>query len=156
MTLNEQIQKILSEAVKKNEEGMVEEVSPRKIISTIRNIFETTYKKLLYAKVSDLIYVSTNKKPDQLLGYSDDEDDFYLALSEYFWGSELHIVIGNASSGAYEGQGIMVEILTALFAMGANMYLVKKRVLIIKDDRSDGIWKHIATKIGVEYVNDEN
>ncbi len=122
--------------------------------NAIRAVFDKKFGYLnLYMKESDYMYISTDRNPERASMYGDgNPKHYYLALSCYNDGEDLTVVVTNATAGPFKGKGLTSDIIKAVFEVAEKkLGMFKRKVLFIDTDASDGAWKSMAQKLGVEY-----
>lgn len=143
----------LKKLIKELSDGEIQEVDLTDIQPLIKQTFAKKYPKAkLYFEQEDYTYVSTDKdEPTAASMWGEgSRKHYYFAFNLYAEGETLNLVISNATANGFKG--VTGDIVKALFDFGTKKYKpIKQKVLNIEDDRSGGVWKKIAQKLGVEY-----
>lgn len=112
------------------------------LIPFVKQIFSSRYPGIDFT-------VHLNEEEYVVIQTQDGEFGFYISLSHQY--GENIISVANAYAGKYRGLvGLIVQ-------KAANILEVKypnaTTTLVIQDDKSDGYWKKLAAKLGIETEN---
>jgi hypothetical protein len=130
------------------------ELDGRSLAYVAQQVFNEMYPGTpIYYKKEDYISISTNKNETGAAWGMHSSKDYFLTMSLYSPEDqdEHDLVIGWAAAGEYKG--VTTPILDAAFKLADKHFGKKKRVLVLDDDRSGGVWKKVAKKPGAKYVN---
>ena len=79
--------------------------------------------------------------------------EFYITLNAYAEGSEMIVVIEDATAGEYKGAA--TAIIKSLFAAGERLYKTQTRELVVNNNANQEAWNAIASRVGAEIVESQ-
>lgn len=132
----------------------------QQIVSVAQDAFARLYPGVkLYGKSTvEGVGLSTQKggagSASAFVGGETVRGEFYLTLNAYAEGSEMIVVIEDATAGKYKGA--TTAIINSLFASGERLYKTKTRSLVVNSNANQEAWDKIANRVGAELNEDLN
>jgi len=130
-----------------------QELNDNELQPIVRGSFQSVYPNapVFFKRDEPNLTISTSKEklndPSSLFGMGG--DDFYLALNAYVYKDTADVVVSAAWAGKYKG--VTSVIIKNVFSKLKQLAPAAILTLIADDDRSDGAWERIASKIGVNF-----